>query len=77
MTEAEAHARAASNGLTLELGDRDAGSVWPGASFAFAHLMRGREQVSGSMHSYRDEAGRKRALRFCAEQVFNTPDRVA
>lgn len=74
---AESHARAASNGLTLELGDREWGALWPGKRVASAHLMRGRDQVAGCAMTYSDEAGQKRALSFCASQVYKTPDRVA
>jgi hypothetical protein len=70
---AEAEARAAKDGLRLEFDDRDAGPAWPGARYASAHLYEGRKQVAGIFHSYRDEAGRQRALSFCAKWVFYTP----
>lgn len=73
---AEAEARAARNGLTLELGDTDAGSAWPGVRYASVHLMRGREQVAGIAHSYRDDASKQRALSFCLAWVYKTPARV-
>jgi hypothetical protein len=71
---AEAEARAARNGLTLEYGDHEAGAAWPGARFVSVHLMRGAEQVAGMAHSYHDDAGRERALSFCAKQVFYAPE---
>jgi hypothetical protein len=69
----QAEARAARNGLTLETGDVDLGSSWPGKRMAAVHLMRGSEQVAAFAMSYGDDAGRERALRFCAERVFNRP----
>lgn len=71
---AEAEARAKRNGLTIEYGDGPAGAGWPGVGFVSVHLMRGREQVAGMAFSYRDDAGRERALSFCAKRVFYAPE---
>jgi hypothetical protein len=70
---AEAEARAARNGLRLEFDDRDAGNC-PGMGFVSAHLYDGKLQVAGYEMTYHDDAGRERALRFCAERVYFRPD---
>jgi hypothetical protein len=72
---AEAEARAARNGLRLEVGDVDAGPVWPGVRYASVHLFSGRDQVASMARTYRDDAGKERALQFCSKQVFNRPVR--
>lgn len=70
---AKARERASRNGLTLEVGDGPAGPAWKSTRFASVHLMRGSEQVAGCARSYHDEASKRRALSFCADQVFNRP----
>lgn len=70
---AEAEARAARNGLTLEFGDTDAGSAWPGVRYAVVRLMRGSEVVAAAVHSCRDEASKRRALSSCLAWVYKTP----
>ena len=76
MTTPEAEARAARNGLTLEVGDQDGGCAWPAVRYATVRLMRGREVVAAVTHSYRDDASKKRALSFCLERVYNRPERA-
>lgn len=70
---AAAEARAARNGLTVEVRDTDAGCAWPGHRYASVHLMRGREQVGAAVMSYHDEASKQRALCDCAERVYKRP----
>lgn len=70
---AEAEARAARNGLTLEVGDVDAGCAWPGRRYAMVRLMNGREMIAAMTMSYRDEASKQRALCVCAERVYYRP----
>lgn len=70
---AEAEARAARNGLTLETYDGDFGDPWPGVRFAGAQLMRGREVIGWAACSYRDEASRKVALLSSLERVYFRP----
>lgn len=70
----QAEACAARNGLTLETGDTDLGATWPGKRMASVRLMNGRDQVASFAMTYTGEAHRERALRFCAERVFNRPD---
>jgi hypothetical protein len=76
VTAAEAEARAARNGLTLETYDGEFGAVWPGVRFAGVRLMRGREVVGWATHSYRDEASKKRALSSSLAWVYKTPARA-
>jgi hypothetical protein len=68
-----AHARAARNGLTLELGEVDAGCAWPGKRYASVRLMSGRDVIAAVSHSYHDEASKQRALSICCERVYFRP----
>jgi hypothetical protein len=70
---AKARERAARNGLTLELGDNDAGPSWPGHRYASAHLMEGRNQVASAVQSYRASDGKEAALLSCLTRVYNRP----
>lgn len=74
MTVDDARARAARNGLALEVGDTDCGPAWPGVRYAVVRLMDGRKMVAAATHSYTDDASKKRALSICAERVYNRPD---
>lgn len=69
----EAEARAARNGLTIEYGDVDLSTTWPGARLATAYLFRGSEQVAGFAISYHGPDEKEQALRIAAKRVFQRP----
>ena len=75
-TLAEAHARAARNGLMLEVRECEIGRAWPGKSWLQVWLMDGRQQVSGAAMTFGCEASKARALSVCLERVYNRPARA-
>lgn len=73
MASVEAAEKAAlAHGLVLDWDDVG----WPAMGWRIASLrvLKGGRVVARAAQTYRDEAGKKRALSFCANVVFHRPD---
>jgi hypothetical protein len=70
---AEAERRARANGLTFETYDSDWGPGWPSVRLVGVRLLSEGKVVAWCESSYRDDAGRKRALSISAKRVYNRP----